>query len=154
MTKPRLLFLISSISSLFSLNSYAFPCIFTVMKDSCWINYDVTVVIKDIRDDKPMLSVTVPKGKPWVRQRLDTCKAGQILTYSATFSPKIWEGDETTTFYVHQTWDLPKEVKPKETAWEVRICFPEIFAKVPLPPKAQANCSCNFDAVPAIEPLS
>ena len=149
--KTRLLSLF--IISFSSLKLFAFPCFFTVMKDSCWTNYDVTIAINDIHEEKPMLTVTVPKGKSWVRQQTD-CNIGQKLTYSATFSPIIWENQANMVYKVQQIVTLPTAIQPKETAWDLHICFSEAFAKVPMPPSAGANCICNFNTIPAVEPLS
>lgn len=130
---------------------FALPCTFTLVKDSCWKDYDVTIIVHDVMNPKPMLSVTVPKGKTWVRQATE-CRESQKINYSATFSPVIWRGQENRVYYVKKTWTLPNKIKSGDSAWEVRLCFPQDFAKVPESPTATANCDCNYKSIPVIPP--
>lgn len=130
---------------------FAFPCTFTFVKDTCWQDYEVNMLVFDVMDPKPMLSVTVPKGKSWVRQEAE-CKKNQHINYSATFSPTIWKGQEKKIYYVKKTWTLPEEIKTGDSSWEVRLCFPQDFAKVPLPPTATSKCVCDYESIPVIPP--
>jgi hypothetical protein len=145
----KLSFAILGMTSWLSL--FAFPCTYTLVKDTCWADYEVNISVYDVMDSKPMFSVAIPKGKTWMRHEMD-CKFNQSINYSATFSPAIWKGRENEVFHATRTWTLPKKVKPGDSAWEIRLCFPRDFAKVPLPPTATANCVCDYKSVPVIPP--
>jgi len=138
-----------TLASACALPLYAFRCVFTLVKDSCWKDFDVTVAVKEVRTDKPLFSLSVAKGESWSRKEF-ACEAGAEIIYSATFSPSIWKGSEGKTYLAQRFWSLPTAIKAGETAWEIPVCFPGAFAEVPLPATAGSNCACNFDAVPAI----
>lgn len=138
--------------TLFSAPLFAFPCIFTLLKDSCWTDFNVTVVVTDVLTDKPVLSITVPKGQSWGRQSFE-CQPSQKLIYSATFNPIIWEGTEDKVYYAQQYWSLPEAFTTKQKAWEIPVCYPAAFSEVPLPATGGANCRCDFNTVPAIPPV-
>lgn len=140
------------ISILFSTQSFAFPCIVTLVKDRCWSKYEVTIDVKDAEKNQSMVLLTVPKGKSWVRGNF-TCEPNQKLSYSATFTPAI---GKSTTGHVYQTQSilaLPAAPKAGEQAWVIPVCYPAQFAEVPLPLTAELNCGCDFDSVPSIPPV-
>ncbi len=130
---------------------FAFPCTFTLVKDTCWKDYDVSIQVFDVMNPKPMLSVIIPKGQNWVRQATE-CNLSQKLNYSATFTPAIWKGQEATTYHVKRIWTLPEKIAPGDSSWEVRLCFPGDFAKVPFPPTATSQCTCDYKSIPVIPP--
>jgi hypothetical protein len=131
---------------------YAFQCYFTLAKDNCWLNYTVNVQVIDAATQKPIASIVVPKGKPWGRVAF-TCEASQKLMYQATFTPIFWKSDEGKQFYAQKYWTLPDVANPKDTAWEIPVCFPSAFASVPFPPDAIAACACDFKSIPPIQPI-
>lgn len=135
--------------ALFSTQILAFPCIFTLVKDSCWTDFNVTVVVTDVQTNKPIMSITAPKGKSWQRQSFE-CQPGQKLVYSATFNPVIWEGTEGRVYHAQQYWSLPESHTAKQAAWEIPVCYPAAFSEVPLPATGGENCRCDFLSVPAI----
>lgn len=143
----RLLMLGSSL--LCSSISYAFPCFLTLVKDSCWTDYSVTVTVKDATSNQNLLTVTAPKGQPWVRDTF-VCQPNQKLFYSATFEPVFWEGSEGVVYSAIRYWILPNQITDKQKAWEIPICYPAAFASVPFPPKVGGDCQCNFANVPTI----
>ena len=120
-----------------SLSAYAVPCYLTLVKDSCWKMYDVTVDIKDAVTNKQLGSIIVPLGTAWGRQAFE-CSGGETLALFAKFSPAFWK--------------LPDALKPGEVAWNVTVCYPKYFANVPLPPNATSNCMCDVDNIPKISP--
>lgn len=61
-------------------------CYYTLVKDNCWIKYDVSVDVMDAISAKTLTTVTVPIGKSWTRQTFP-CQPGQKLMYRARFSP-------------------------------------------------------------------
>lgn len=128
---------------------YAIPCYLTMVKDSCWTNYAVTVTMMDASNAKQVLQVEVPKGQSWVRQGF-TCDPAQTFLFKAQFSPTIW-GDQAGLFYASQQyWQLPEQLKANETAWNLVLCFPKQFSSVPLPPTAGQHCACEMEHVPPI----
>jgi hypothetical protein len=142
---------IALLSLVASAQSEAFTCYVTLVKDSCWTSYNVTVDVLEAASDKTILTMTVPEGKSWVRESFN-CEPGQKLVYRAQFSPVFWESEKGKTYPAKSYWSLPGTINAGETAWEVPICYPEAFAAVPLPPKATSNCRCDFSAVPALKP--
>ena len=129
----------------------AFPCYFTLAKDSCWTNYDVKVVVVDAGTDKPIITVDVPKGKSWTRQTFN-CQPGQKLMYQASFQPSFWQSEAGKTYMALRYWSLPAEISPKQSAWEIPVCFPQAFSEVPFPPTATGNCKCDFKVIPPLKP--
>lgn len=129
----------------------AFPCYLTLVKDSCWTDYNVTVVVFDVASNASLVSVNIPKGQSWVRQSF-TCQPAQSLKYQATFQPAFWESDIGKVYMGMNYWTLPTAVTNNDTAWEVPLCYPAAFSEVPLPPDATANCRCDFTSIPAIKP--
>lgn len=139
-------------AALFSAHLFAFPCYFTLAKDNCWTDYNVTVAVTDANNEKQILTITVPKGKSWGRASF-TCQPGQTLRYQATFTPTMWEGSENTVYKAQHFWALPETLTPTQKAWEISVCYPSAFAEVPLPPTAGNSCKCDFSAVPIIPPF-
>ena len=147
--KTRLLGLLAG--TVFTIESYAFPCFLTLVKDNCWLNYEVTVVVMDSIKDKQVVSVTVPKGKNWVRQ-VFVCQPEQKFMFLAKFTPTIWEGDTNKTYRAQRYWSMPAEINNNETAWNIPLCFPLAFSETPLPPDATGNCRCDFSVIPSVQP--
>ncbi|KTC78094.1 hypothetical protein [Legionella brunensis] len=133
---------------LFSAQLFAFPCFFTLAKDSCWTNYDVQVVVIDANTNKTVVTVDVPKGKSWARQSF-TCSPAQRFFYKATYQPVFWQSEVGKAYMSTRYWSLPATVGPTDTAWNIPVCFPANFAAVPFPPDAQGNCACDWTQVPA-----
>ena len=132
--------------------AYAFTCYLTVVKDNCWKNYNVTVVAQDVEGDNPRLvTVIVPQGSLWARQKFN-CKPGQSLRFNATYTPVFWESERGKSHYLKQYWNLPKEVKAGESAWNITLCFPKQFSQVPLPPEATNKCKCDLKNIPPVPP--
>jgi len=138
---------------LFSTKIFAFPCFFTLVKDSCWTDYDVTVTVHDVINEQTILTVTVPKGKSWVREAF-TCQPNQKLKYTAIFSPAIWENSEGKVYNAQHYWALPETITAAQKAWDIPVCYPEAFAEVPFPPKASGNCKCDLNSIPPIPPVA
>lgn len=142
--------LIASAGLLLSTQLYAFDCYFTLVKDSCWANYEVTVNVVDAVANKRLTTVVVPKGQSWARNQF-TCMPNQNLMYYATFSPIIWQSKKDKIYQAKKYWILPKAPKEGELAWNIPVCFSREFSEVPFPPDASGNCQCDFDSVPAIK---
>lgn len=127
---------------------FSITCYYTLAKDNCWTNYDVTVDVIDSRTNKTLTSITAPKGKSWARQTFE-CEASQKLMYIAQFNPVFWEGDTGKKYNSLNYWSLPDVVKPNEKAWTLSVCYPADFSLVPLPPNNSGNCTCDFTSIPS-----
>ena len=103
----------------------------------------------DADNGKPILSLTVPKGKAWNRQKFD-CETGESLTYLASFSPVFWDADKGKQFPGKKSWKLPDKMAKGDTAWNITVCYPEEFAEVPLPPTAKGGCNCDARKIPPV----
>lgn len=132
------------------LEANAYHCFITLVKDSCWTNYDVSVNMRDASTGKSVTNVSIPKGKSWTRQPFE-CEASQGLDFSATFSPVFWQSDKGKHYSGTKTWTLPSSMNKGDTAWNVTICYPEGFAEVPLPPTAGSHCTCDTKSLPPVE---
>ncbi|MCX7115621.1 MAG: hypothetical protein NTW08_06925 [Gammaproteobacteria bacterium] len=131
--------------------AFSFPCYVTVLKDSCWTNYDVQVMVMDGVQKKQLLAVSVPKGQAYQRQKFE-CSARQELAFNATFQPVIWENEKGMVYPAKQFVFLPEAVNKDDKAWNIPICFSSAFTKVPMPPAATGQCVCDFATVPALTP--
>lgn len=127
----------------------ALDCFLTVVKDSCWTDFDVNVKMTNADEGKQILSITVPKGKSWSREKF-TCDAGESLSYMATFSPVFWAADKGKQYPGIKFWKLPEQMKAGDTAWNITVCYPEQFSEVPLPPSARGTCKCDARNIPAV----
>ncbi|KTD74174.1 hypothetical protein [Legionella tucsonensis] len=126
-------------------------CYYTLVKDNCWTDYNVSVDVMDAVTAKVLTTVTVPAKKSWIRQTFP-CTPGQKLIYEAQFSPVFWQNDVGKTYIAKNYWSLPHSINPGDSAWNVTVCFSSDFSLVPLPPKGSGNCSCDFSDIPAIPP--
>jgi len=135
----------------FTLHVHAFPCFLTMVKDSCWTNYTLTVTVTNANTEATVATVIVPQGQSWVRQAF-TCQPGDDLSLKATFTPVFWESDEGKVYPALRDWKLPDTVNKGDTAWNITVCYPEAFSEVPLPPDASSNCKCATDNIPPVPP--
>ena len=131
--------------------SWSFSCFYTLAKDSCWTDYDVSTSVIDSLTGGTLFTVTRPKGQHWIRRAFE-CNPNEKLMFSASFSPEIWEKDKGKTYKAKNFWFLPDKINPGDSAWEVSVCYPAQFADVPLPPKATSDCQCDFSSIPVIPP--
>ena len=127
----------------------AFPCYVTVVKDSCWLNYDVTITVSE-RDTQTVVgNVLIPKGETWSRQEF-TCQPNQIFQYAASFQPAIWQSDIGKSYRGLRSWGLPTSFSSSLVAWELKLCYTSDFSETPLPPEVEGHCQCDFTKVTPI----
>jgi hypothetical protein len=129
---------------------WAFKCIYTLAKDSCWTNYSVSVDVIDASNSNKLFTVTIPEGKSWGRAEF-TCTAAQNLLYFSRYSPVFWQSEKGKTYPALRNWSLPAKVNEGDLAWTIPVCFPSDFSQVPLPPDAKGNCKCDFSTIPEPE---
>ena len=144
----RFLFIIVILA--FSLQAYSFPCYITLVKDSCWTNYNVTVNILG-PTNAPLATVTAPKGKVWDRVPF-VCSPGESLSFNATFTPSFGEQEVGKIYPARHSWRLPVTIGKEDTAWNITLCYPTEFASVPLPPNVPGPCVCNKESITPIQP--
>ncbi len=142
---------LATLALLSTTSCWSFQCYFTLAKDSCWLDYELTVDVNDSRTNARVTQVVIPKGKSWGRQQFE-CEPDQKFMYVAHFSPVFWQGDEEKTYNATRFWVLPNQINAGDSAWEVSVCYSADFAMVPLPPGATSNCSCDFSSIPPIPP--
>jgi hypothetical protein len=145
--KYSISFLLIALSS----QVFAFQCYLTLVKDSCWTNYDVNVVVLNSENNDTLTTIEVPKGKSWSRQPF-ACNPGMKLMYRATFLPVFWQSEKGKTYWAIRYWSLPAAIGPKESAWDIPVCFSSAFAAVPFPPDATGNCKCDLFSIPPVPP--
>ena len=132
-------------------NVFAFPCFLTLAKDSCWLNYNVTVDVLAGHTGHVLVSALVPQGTAWTRVKFD-CKPGETLTFSASFTPIFWENDDGKHYEGLNERTLPEAPGAGETAWNIKLCYPQEFAQGPFPPEGNGSCACDMGNIPPIEP--
>jgi hypothetical protein len=130
---------------------WPFTCYYTLAKDNCWTQYNVSVDVINSATSQKILTVTVPAGKAWARVAFD-CSPAESLIYIAKFSPVFWKSEEDKSYRAVRNWSLPGQINPGDSAWNVPTCFPADFSEVPFPPKADGNCHCDFSVIPEIKP--
>ena len=145
----RLFILMLSLTSSSSL--WAITCYYTLVKDSCWTKYNVSVDVMDAITNTVLTTVIIPTGKSWMRQPF-SCKPAQKLFYKARFTPIIWESEKDAVYSATNYWSLPAAVKSGDSAWNVAVCYPADFSRVPLPPDATNHCACDLSGIPPIPP--
>ncbi len=134
-----------------SVQAYAFPCFITMVKDSCWTKYNVTVNVFDASNDKQVVTVLIPSESSWARQAF-SCEPQQKLKFQAQFTPVFWEHDAGKTYDAEHYWTMPEEIKKGETAWNITICYPREFSGVPFPPEGTNDCKCDTASIPPVKP--
>lgn len=134
-----------------TMQSQAFPCFLTLVKDNCWTNYDVTVTVTNASAAKTVVTITAGKGKAWERQKFD-CQPAEALSLQAVFTPVFWEADLGKVYPARHDWLLPEAVSKGDTAWNIPVCYPADFSEVPMPPNISGNCICNMKDIPAVKP--
>ncbi|KTD82868.1 hypothetical protein [Legionella waltersii] len=139
--------LVFPLSLLLSAKTWSIPCYYTLAKDSCWTNYNVTVNVIDDASSTTVLTLSIPKGQTWARGSFE-CKPAQGLRYVAQFTPVFWQSDVGKTYVSTRTWYMPGKVNTGDKAWTIPICYPADFAQVPLPPTADSSCKCDFTNIP------
>lgn len=145
----RLRFSVSLLLAALSSQTFAFQCYMTLVKDSCWTNYDVKMTVYNSANNQVMFTVEAPKGKQWARQPFD-CEPATKMMYQASFQPVFWENDKGKSYWAIRYWSLPGAVLPGQSAWDIPVCFPSAFSGVPLPPEATSNCKCDFFSITPI----
>lgn len=130
---------------------WAMTCYYTLAKDNCWTNYNVSVDVIDATTNKLLVNATIPAGQQWIRESFD-CQPAQKLMYKAQFSPVFWQNDVGKTYAAKDYWTLPATINPGDSAWNLSVCYPAAFSLVPLPPDATSQCACDFGSIPAIPP--
>ena len=134
-----------------SMQLHAFPCFLTMVKDSCWANYSVTVDVLNAGTGKPITTIIIPQGKSWTRQQF-SCEPKDVMSLKATFTPVFWENDATKIYPSKRDWSLPETIAKGDTAWSITMCYPADFSEVPLPPDANGHCICNTQEIPPVKP--
>lgn len=130
---------------------HAFPCYITMVKDNCWLNYNVNVDIVDVSTEKVVATMTIPEGKPWDRKEI-ACQPKQTVKLKATYSPAFWAKEAGKFYYGKREWSFPEEIKKGDAAWNMILCFASDIEEVSLPPEVSGPCVCDMKDIPAIEP--
>ena len=130
---------------------YTAQCTMTLVKASCWKDFDVTMNVYSSENDKLLVSVSAPKSTSFGRATFE-CKPMQSLSMTSTYSPVIWDADKGKVYKAIRFWVLPREEPPEGTIWEVKVCFPKQFSDVPLPQGDVNNCTCDMSALPPLKP--
>jgi DNA-binding beta-propeller fold protein YncE len=135
-----------------SMHVYALPCYITMVKDSCWTEYNLTVDVIDASNDNVIATISVPKGESWARHEM-TCQPEQVVNFRAKFSPVFWTSDTDKVFSTKKIWSFPDQINAGDGAWNMTICFADYFSGVPLPPEGSGQCVCDTKNIPPIKPL-
>lgn len=142
---------------LLSSQAYAIDCYITIMKGTCWKDYDVTIEAFDATTGDSLIPKTHLDGKDptklndfWVRVPFK-CQAKQGIKFGASFSPAIWENNKGKIYPSADTIYLPETAKKDIFAWNIPICYPSGFSNLPIPP-ALSGSGCNCDDIKKVIP--
>lgn len=147
MMKRIVLFLLATV---YSIQAVAFTCYLTIVKNSCWKDFTVTVTVMNVSQYKKVATIQVPAYESWARGKF-SCDPKDTLVLSATYSPVFWKADQGKVYQAKRNWALPQTITKGTTAWSITTCFSEEFSEVPLPPEATGNCQCDIKQVTKIK---
>lgn len=128
---------------------WAVQCYFTIAKSDCWKDYDVDVTIMDTNTEEVVQTAHIAKNSPYTRVNFE-CNPKQIFSVYAQFSPTIWTQDKNKKYSGVRFWAMPETAPQPGTIWGIDICYPTQFSDLPLPKTTISDCSCNFEAIPAL----
>lgn len=131
-------------------SSVAMNCYFTALKDSCWLNYDVTIQLISGENGATVTYLTIPKGKSWARTKI-SCSNGDGFSLSATFNPPIWEKDKGRVFKGNTILRVPDKLPQGYVSWDVRSTYPNNFARIPMPASTTGACRVDWSQVPEVQ---
>ena len=127
----------------------AMPCFVTLVKDSCWLSYNVTIEVLQADTNKKISQFVIPQGTAWGRQSFD-CKPGDTLKFSSSFYPVFWKNDENKVYLSQSNWQLPTSGGNKNQGVALQLCFSKDFIEVPFPPTGTSTCVCKTDDIPPV----
>lgn len=149
----KMLAIIIVLNLLFICKAQALSCYITMVKASCWKDFNLNVTVINAESGDKLGEITVPQGQLWDRKEF-SCQPGIILALEAKFSPEIWHGDSEKSYKAIRLWRLPKSEDNRDNySWNFTVCYPEWFSDIPTPPKASIDCKCDMSAVPKFESM-
>ncbi len=136
-----------SSSMLFSSSLFAeeknFVCKLHLAKGECWQDYEVKVQIMNAVTYSVKKEVKLAANEMSKKEEFP-CHPREQITFTASYSPEIWQGDKSKLFDTNKIWNTPSSLSETAGAWIVKICYPKQFSEVPLPAGAGKDCKCNF----------
>jgi len=123
--------------------SYALPCVVTLVKNTCWGDYEVHIELRNIMSGL-LADAVIPKNQYWTRVTFD-CQSKQTVKAFAAFTPAIFAKDEGAFFNAKRFWLLPPEDPKAGSAWTFTIRFPDDFSNIPQPLTGGGN-NCTYDS--------
>ncbi|OGV27949.1 MAG: hypothetical protein A3E88_06940 [Legionellales bacterium RIFCSPHIGHO2_12_FULL_35_11] len=135
---------------IFSSPVSAVTCYITIVKASCWNNYNLEVTVRDANTLKKIADVNVYQSSLWIRQEFP-CQPGLTLSLEATFNPVFWSSDDGRVFKATKFWKLPDTATGNTIGWNLTVCFPEWFSDVPIPPEDSGKCVCDISKIPEMQ---
>src|SRR5680860_214624 len=108
----------------------AATCFITLIKDSCWLNYNVTFSTFDAEQDKELATLTIPAASAWARKSFE-CTLSQRLKFQAQFTPTFWDSGVGKIYNSKTHKTLPAVMKPGERAWHITVYYPRDFSEIP-----------------------
>ena len=129
---------------------WAVQCYFTVAKGGCWKDYDVDVVLVNRAKQENVQTIHIPKGQLYTRVNVE-CQSKDVFSAFAQFSPAVFEEEENNKYPGVRFWAMPLTAPKPGGVWEIDICYPLQFAKLPMPKTDNSDCKCDFSSIPALE---
>jgi hypothetical protein len=114
-------------------------CYVQLNKAPDWSGYSVQLSMYDINTQKIFTTFSLPQAKgnqPSVNslKKPFDCKNHNLVSFTATFSPPIWQTDANKKYIANVTWNLtPQIVAPQKDVKGITITinFPDNFIDVP-----------------------
>ena len=129
---------------------WAVQCYFTVAKGGCWKDYNVDVVLVNTAKQENVQTIHIPKGQLYTRVNVE-CQSKDVFSAFAQFSPAVFEEEANNKYPGVRFWAMPLTAPKPGVVWEIDICYPLQFAKLPMPKTDNSDCKCDFSSIPALE---
>lgn len=118
-------------------------CVMEFAKSNCWNKYQVTVDFTTTSYPEFVNKIVlVPNVSS--QQKQFSCNLGDRLHMKAKYTPPIWDTDQGAYFKQKTNWLVPKKPPKFGGRFYYKICYPNDFELVPIPPGADDKCKCTF----------
>jgi len=118
-------------------------CTIQLSKTNCWAGHSVTIDPVNLRTMEHGPVISLKEDEFFIEQTFP-CESFEQMTFTAKFSPPIWEGKGDKENRAKHIYNVPAKLPEGAKAWVISICFPDDFASVPLPLGDLRNCKCQF----------
>lgn len=120
-----------------------FDCSFRLIKSSCWQGKKITLKVIN-SDNLQTETMHILSEDAEVLEAPIDCEKIKSLTFKASVSPPVWEGDKGRFYSSRRLWNVPSSLPGNADRWYIDICFSRDFSGVPDPVVDFTRCECVF----------